>query len=134
MWQIPDLIRRATVRPLAVSFVNTAAESPYSLSLASRIASSSSLATIKATTQIDGWYNKLLYLTSGLDENSNLANHDFDLLIRHDGRSWAIIVSQSLFKGYRSNFTITAEPYDPNTYMDYSEMLRAAAASCPIPQ
>jgi hypothetical protein len=103
----------------------------YSLSSADR---AQAIATIKATTQIDDWYNKLLYLTSGLDENSNLANHDFDLLIRHDGRTWAVIVSQSLLKGYRSNFTITAEPYDPNTYMDYNEMLKAAAASCPIPQ
>ena len=49
-WQMPDLIWRATRRPRAVSLVKTDADSPYALSLASRIASSSSLARIIATT------------------------------------------------------------------------------------
>ncbi|MFS2159815.1 hypothetical protein ACCD10_21030 [Pseudomonas sp. Pseusp122] len=89
---------------------------------------------IRAITKIDGWYEKLRYRYSALDESSNLTVHDFDLLGLHDGRLWALVVSQSLNYRNRSSFKVTAEPYDPETYMDHARMLQAAAKSCPVPQ
>lgn len=88
---------------------------------------------IKEITKIEGWYTKLRYRYSALDESSNLTFHDFDLFARHDGRLWALTVSQWLHRN-RSSFKITAEPYDPEHYMDHAKMLKVAAASCPTPQ
>jgi len=89
---------------------------------------------IRAITGIDGWYKKLRYLYSGLDENSDLNSHVFDLLARHDGRQWALKVRQRINYQGKSSFRITAEPYDPETYVDYGKALQAAAKSCPAPQ
>ncbi|MFS2161750.1 hypothetical protein ACCD10_31075 [Pseudomonas sp. Pseusp122] len=88
---------------------------------------------IRAITGIDGWYKKLHYLYSSLGESNALNVHMFDLLFRHDGREWALRVRQRLDSG-KSSFKITAEPYDPETYMDHARMLQAAAKSCPVPQ
>ena len=88
---------------------------------------------IKEITKIEGWYTTLRYRYSALDESSNLTVHDFDLFARHDGRLWALTVSQWLHRN-RSSFKITAEPYDPEHYMDHAKMLKVAAASCPTPQ
>jgi hypothetical protein len=92
------------------------------------------IVAIKAITKIDNWYKNLRYLYSGLDESSHLTDHDFDLLGRYDGRLWALQVTQSLDYRNRSSFQIIAEPYDPDTYMDYAKVLQAAAKSCAIPQ
>lgn len=91
-------------------------------------------AAIRAVTEIHDWQNGLRYLYSGLDENSYLTVHDFDLLAEHEGRKWALIVSQYIRSSSESNFTIVAQPYDPDTYMDYARVLEAAAKSCPAPQ
>ncbi|MFS2159816.1 hypothetical protein ACCD10_21035 [Pseudomonas sp. Pseusp122] len=89
---------------------------------------------IRAITKIDGWYKKLRYRYSALDEYSKIAVHDFDVLGRHNGRAWALHVSQWIDNRNRSRFTIIAEPYDPETYMDHAKALEAAAKSCPVPQ
>jgi hypothetical protein len=89
---------------------------------------------IKAITEVDEWHNKLNYRYSSLSENSNLNLHIFGFLAHHNGRQWAFKVWQWLDNMDGSRFKITAEPYDPETYMDYARSLQAAAKSCPVPQ
>ncbi|UCR86110.1 hypothetical protein [Pseudomonas chlororaphis] len=89
---------------------------------------------LRAITGIRDWYKSLRYLYSSLDENSDLNTHVFDLLAKHEGRQWALKVRQRLDHQGKSSFRITAEPYDPETYMDYAKALQAAAKSCPGPQ
>ncbi len=89
---------------------------------------------IRAITGLEGWHKKLRYRYSHLSENSDLNLHIFDLMARHDGRQWALNVWQFLDSKNESRFEISAEPYDPETYMDYARSLQAAAKSCPVPQ
>ena len=89
---------------------------------------------IKAVMGVEGWYKKLYYRYSRLGESNDLNLHIFDLLAWHDGRSWALSVEQWFDSKNRFNFEIVAEPYDPETYMDYARSLQAAAKSCPVPQ
>lgn len=89
---------------------------------------------IRAITAIPNWYKSLRYLYSSLDEYSDLNTHVFDLLAKHEGQQWALRVRQNIDYNGKSSFKITAEPYDPETYMDYAKALQAAAKSCPVPQ
>lgn len=89
---------------------------------------------IRAITAMPDWYKSLRYLYSSLDESSDLNTHVFDLLAKHDGQQWALRVRQNLDYSGKSSFKVTAEPYDPETYMDYAKVLQAAAKSCPVPQ
>lgn len=89
---------------------------------------------IKALTGVEGWYKKLSYLDSGLNEASNLRYHYFDLVHTHDERQWAVTVRQLIDGSNRSTFEITTKPYDPETYTGYDKELEAAAKSCPAPQ
>lgn len=89
---------------------------------------------IRATTAKSQWYNNLRYLYSVLDEYSNIAAHVFDLPVQHDGRQWAFHVWQDIQPNGTSGFTIFAELYEPENYIDYAKALEAAAKSCPTPQ
>ncbi|SDY77252.1 hypothetical protein [Pseudomonas sp. NFIX28] len=89
---------------------------------------------LRAITGIRDWYKSLRYLYSSLDEYSDLNTHVFDLLAKHDGREWALRVRQNVDYSGKSSFKVTAEPYDPQTYMDYAKALQTAAKSCPVPQ
>lgn len=89
---------------------------------------------IRAITSIDGWYHKVLYRYSSLDEEGRIMAHNYDLIARHNGQLWALNVSQWLGNNNSFRFKIRVEPYDPDTYMDHARMLRAAAKSCPISQ
>lgn len=89
---------------------------------------------IRAITAMPDWYKSLRYLYSSLDEYSDLNTHVFDLLAQHEGRQWALRVRQNINYNGKSSFKITAEPYDPETYVDYAKALQAAAKSCPAPQ
>lgn len=89
---------------------------------------------LKAITGVPGWYKQLRYLYSALNESSELDGHDFDLITQHDGRAWALRVSQWVGSDGKSSFKVTAEPYDSETYVDYVKALQAAAKSCPAPQ
>lgn len=89
---------------------------------------------IKAITGIRNWHRGLRYLYSGLNESSELKAHIFDLLAQHNNRKWAVKVTQLIDSKNTSTFEITAEPYDPETYMDYDRVLQAAAMSCSVPQ
>lgn len=89
---------------------------------------------IQAVIAMPEWYKSLKYRYSVLDENSNLNSHIFDLLAEHDGRIWALIICQEIDRNEVSSFDITAEPYNPETYVDHGKALQAAAQSCSIPQ
>ncbi len=89
---------------------------------------------IRSIAGIPEWYKDLRYLYSGLDEYSDLRYHTFYLMAKHAGRTWAVEVDQSIGYDGKSNFKVTATPYDPETYVDYAEALQAAAKSCPAPQ
>ncbi|MGL4319038.1 MAG: hypothetical protein ACRCTL_20785 [Pseudomonas sp.] len=89
---------------------------------------------LKAITSVPGWYKQLRYLYSALNESSELDGHDFDLITKHDGRAWALRVSQWVGSDGKSSFKVTAEPYDSETYVDYVKALQTAAKSCPAPQ
>ncbi|MGN7742635.1 hypothetical protein ACTJKT_21985 [Pseudomonas sp. 22526] len=89
---------------------------------------------IRAVTAMPDWYKSLSYYSSVLDENSDLNSHVFDLLAKHEGRQWILKVWQEIEYDGESSFDITAEPYDPETYVDYAKALQAAAKSCPVPQ
>jgi len=89
---------------------------------------------IWAITRVEGWYKKPYYRYSRLGENSELYLHVYDLLANHDGRQWALSIEQLLDSRNGSRFEITAEPYDPETYMDYAKSLQAAVKSCAVPQ
>lgn len=89
---------------------------------------------IQAVIAMPEWYKSLKYRYSVLDENSNLNSHLFDLLAEHDGRIWALVTWQEIDQNGVSNFDITAEPYNPETYVDHGRALQAAAQSCSIPQ
>lgn len=89
---------------------------------------------IRAIAKIPSWYKGLRYLYSGLDEYSELRYHTFYLLAKHAGHEWAIEVDQIIGYDDKSSFKITAEPYDPEAYMDHAKVLQSAAKSCPAPQ
>ncbi|MGN7744121.1 hypothetical protein ACTJKT_29580 [Pseudomonas sp. 22526] len=89
---------------------------------------------LRAVTGIRDWYKNLRYLYSALDESSDLNSHAFYLVAQHAGRSWAVEVDRSISYYGKSSFTVTAEPYDPKTYVDYAKALQAAIKSCPAPQ
>lgn len=91
-------------------------------------------AAIEVLLRTDRWYEKLSYLYSGLGESNDLNIHGFDLVSIHDDRPWAFQVWQYIDHNNRSSFTLTAEPYDPDTYQDYSKILKAASNSCPVAQ
>ncbi|MEO4046757.1 hypothetical protein AAFN46_06665 [Pseudomonas sp. CAU 1711] len=103
----------------------------YSLSGADELLAK---AAIREITAMPDWYKSLRYRYSVLGENSELNSHVFDLLAKHDGRTWALRVWQEIGYDGESSFDITAEPYDPETYVDYAKALQAAAKSCPVPQ
>tara|TARA_R110001599_G_scaffold229825_1_gene429045 strand:- start:172 stop:744 length:573 start_codon:yes stop_codon:yes gene_type:complete len=88
---------------------------------------------LRAITGTQDWYKSLSYLYSALGETSDLSSHAFYLVANHGGRAWAVEVNQ-LTSHAKPNFTVTIEPYDPETYVDYAKALQAAAKSCPIPQ
>ncbi len=89
---------------------------------------------IRAITAMPYWYKSLSYRYSVLGENSDLSSHVFGLLAMHGGQQWALRVWQEINYGGESSFDITAEPYDPKTYVDHAKALHAAAKSCPGPQ
>lgn len=89
---------------------------------------------LNAITGAHDWYTSLRYLYSALDESSNLNSHTFYLIDKHAGRSWAVEVEQSIDYEGKSHFTVTIEPYDPETYVDYTKALKGATKSCPKPQ
>ena len=91
-------------------------------------------AAIRAVTAMPDWYKSLRYLYSSLDEYSDLNTHVFDLQAKHEGQQWALRVRQNINYNRKSSFQITAEPYDPETYVDYAKALQSAAKSCPAPQ
>jgi hypothetical protein len=88
---------------------------------------------IEVLTDINGWYKKLHYIDSSLSEGGNIIAQSFGLIGQHNGLAWALTVRHRLNFG-EASFQITAEPYDPETYMDHAKMLQAAAKSCPVPQ
>jgi hypothetical protein len=55
-------------------------------------------------------------------------------LAKYAGRTWAVEVSQSIGYDGKSNFKVTAIPYDPEIYVDHAKALQIAAKSCPVPQ
>lgn len=89
---------------------------------------------IRAITAMPEWYKSLRYLYSSLGESGDLRTHVFDVLAKHDGRQWALRVRQNVGYSGESSFKVTAEPYDPETYVDYAKALQAAAKSCSVPQ
>ncbi|QXH47495.1 hypothetical protein KSS93_06125 [Pseudomonas xanthosomatis] len=91
-------------------------------------------AAIRAATAKQDWYKHLRYLYSVLGESSTVSAHLFDLLTEHEGRTWALRVVQQVLYGGEYNFMVDAEPYNPDTYVDYAKALQAAARSCPVPQ
>lgn len=80
------------------------------------------------------WYKGLSYLYSGLDESSDLRYHSYYLFTKHLGRTWPIELDQSIGYDGKSEFQITARPYDPKTYVNYRTALLDAANSCPVLQ
>lgn len=91
-------------------------------------------AAIRAITGAENWYKNLRYRYSSLNESSDLNTHVFDLITQHEGRQWALKVRQWLNYQGESSFEITAEPYDPEIYVDYAKAVQAAVNSCPAPQ
>ncbi len=90
---------------------------------------------LAAITSVPHWYRHLRYLYSGLNDNSGLSAHRFHLIAEHAGRSWGVRVRQSLsYYGKTQGFTLSIEPYDPETYVDYDKAFQAAIKSCPTPQ
>ncbi|WP_371369022.1 hypothetical protein ACA097_05605 [Pseudomonas sp. QL9] len=89
---------------------------------------------IRAVTEIPDWYKNLRYRYSVLGESSNLNGHSFEMTASLDGRKWGLEIWQEIGYDGDSSFDITAEPYDPETYVDHAKALQAAAKSCPIPQ
>ncbi|WP_371369013.1 hypothetical protein ACA097_05585 [Pseudomonas sp. QL9] len=89
---------------------------------------------IRAITAIPEWHKRLRYRYSVLSEYSDLNSHVFGLLGNYEGKQWALRVWQEIDYNGNSSFEITAEPYDPETYVDYVRALQAAAKSCPVPQ
>lgn len=89
---------------------------------------------IKSITTTPEWYRNLHYRYSVLGENSDLSSHLFGLISSYEGKQWTFKVWQEVGHDGNSSFEITAEPYDPETYVDYSKALQAAAKSCPKSQ
>lgn len=89
---------------------------------------------IRAATAIPEWYKNLRYLYSGIDEYGGIIIHGFDMLVEHEDRKWGLIIWQHIQSSGISNFLVTAELYDPETYIDHAKALEAARKSCPIPQ
>ena len=90
--------------------------------------------TIRDLEKTPNWHTGLRYLYSGLDENSDLRHHSFYLLTRDSSRTWVVELDQSIYYDGKSRFTISAKPYDLETYLDHDKALKAAAKSCPAPQ
>jgi len=90
---------------------------------------------LAAITSVPRWYKDLRYLYSGLNDFSDLSAHRFHLIAEHAGRSWGVRVRQSIsYYGKSDGFTLSIEPYDPETYVDYDKAFQAAIKSCPAPQ
>lgn len=89
---------------------------------------------IRSITAIPDWHKSLRYRYSVLSENSELNSHVFYLLTKYNGKAWALRVWQEIGYDGKSSFDITAEPYDPATYVDHAKALQAAVKSCPAPQ
>ncbi|WP_371369018.1 hypothetical protein ACA097_05595 [Pseudomonas sp. QL9] len=89
---------------------------------------------LRAIVGMPGWYKNLRYLYSALDEDSDLNSHMFYFVTQYAGQPWAVEVDQSIGHNGKSSFEVTARPYAPETYVDYTKALQAAAKSCPAPQ
>lgn len=89
---------------------------------------------IEKTTKSPNWYRDLKYLYSVLNDYSDIDSHVFYLITSHSGIAWAIEVDQSIEHDGKSEFKISATPYNPETYVDYAKALQAAVKSCPAPQ
>ncbi|QXH49672.1 hypothetical protein KSS94_17155 [Pseudomonas fakonensis] len=79
-------------------------------------------------------YQGLVYVYSGLDEESEIRHHKFRLLKEHAGRTWVAEITQVVGRKGDRQFYAAAAPYDEATYVDYNKALNAAAVSCPQPQ
>lgn len=88
----------------------------------------------RAITTTPGWYKSLSYRYSILSENSDLNSHIFGMLAIHYGRKWVLKVWQWIDSKSASSFEVTAEPYNPETYVDYARELQVAVKSCPVLQ
>ncbi|WXL25263.1 hypothetical protein WG219_18465 [Ectopseudomonas mendocina] len=89
---------------------------------------------VRKITALPRWYENLRYLYSSLNESSNLKTYVFDMIVKHDAELWALRVRQNIGNDGVSRFKVTAEPYNPETYVDYAKALQAAAQSCPVAQ
>lgn len=88
---------------------------------------------IRETLREENWHKKLRYTYSGLNTYSTLNVHIFDLLIKHNGKVWVLKVRHWLDSKNMPSIEITAEPYSPDTYVDYEKAIQMAAKSCPKP-
>ncbi|SEQ81475.1 hypothetical protein SAMN03159444_02520 [Pseudomonas sp. NFACC02] len=127
------LISRQPLQPPIAEIENAGKLTIGNMYSLSKTEQAEAIEAIKAITNIESWHKSLRYHYSSLDQYSDLNVHTFDLLARHNGQAWALKVWQSIV-GNKSSFEITAQPYDPEHYMDHAKMLKAAAASCPTPQ
>ncbi|MBB4864394.1 hypothetical protein HNP46_003258 [Pseudomonas nitritireducens] len=89
---------------------------------------------IRSVTAIPEWYLRMKYVYSSLSDDSEIDGHLFDLIALHQGQKWAVRVRQRIGYSGDSSFKIRAQPYDPETYVDYAKALEAAYGSCEKPQ
>ncbi|MCU1734860.1 MULTISPECIES: hypothetical protein [unclassified Pseudomonas] len=89
---------------------------------------------IRAIIERPEWYGNLQYAYSGVGESSEIWSHKFFLLTDHAGFKWALEVDQILRLSRTYRFFVTARPYSPETYVDYTKAFEAAVKSCPAPQ
>ncbi|PXF32877.1 hypothetical protein WH50_01600 [Pokkaliibacter plantistimulans] len=122
--------------PVPLLELSRAKDISFSTNLSSSNKGDTTLAkeVINAVTSTPGWYNGLRYLYSGLDENSDLTFHSYDMVTQYQAQPWAIRVGQDIEFDGTSSFNINAFPYDPATYVDYAKAMEEAASSCSVPQ
>ncbi|MBD9575243.1 hypothetical protein IB260_07990 [Pseudomonas sp. PDM23] len=87
-------------------------------------------AAINEELKEENWYRNLRYAYSGMNTYSTLNVHVFNLLIKHNGRTWILKVRHWLNNKNMPSIEITAEPYTAETYVDYEKALEMAIKSC----
>jgi hypothetical protein len=80
------------------------------------------------------WYEKLQYILTFINEDSQLDAHYFGLSSIYKEKQWILRVIQSDNLNTYSSYSISADLYDARYHKNHEELLKEAKASCPKPQ
>lgn len=89
---------------------------------------------INETLKTKNWHQRLQYIHTYINEDSQIDAHYFRLSATYKGEQWILRVRYSDSFYIKKLYFISAAPYDARYHKPYEELLQEAKLSCPKPQ